>query len=101
MSVGEDLGEIAVFYQQSKTKLGFGEGNPNRKRMSDQRITESFELGGFKCHLVQHPCNEQGHLQLHQVLRAPSSLTLSVSSNGTSTTSLDNLFQCLTTLNVK
>jgi len=32
------------------------------------------------------PCNEQGHLQLHQVLRAPSSLTLSVSKDGASTT---------------
>ena len=41
---------------------------------------ELFELEGtFKGHRVQLPCSEQGHLQLHQVLRAPSSLTLSVS----------------------
>ena len=32
--------------------------------------------GTLKGHLVQSPCDEQGHPQLHQVLRAPSSLTL-------------------------
>jgi len=32
------------------------------------RITESLELEGtFKGHLVQLPCNEQGHLRLDQV----------------------------------
>jgi len=32
---------------------------------------ESFELEGtLKGHLVQLPCSEQGHLQVHQVLRA-------------------------------
>jgi len=36
------------------------------------RIIESFELEGtLQGHLVQLPCTEQGHLQLHQVLRAP------------------------------
>ena len=40
------------------------------------RITESSELEGtFKGCLVQPLCNEQGHLQLHQVLRAPSNLS--------------------------
>ena len=35
--------------------------------------SEWLELEGTcKGHLVQLPCNEQGHLQLHQVLRAPS-----------------------------
>lgn len=35
-----------------------------------------FQLGGtLKGHLVQPPCNEKGHLQLHQVIRAPSSLS--------------------------
>jgi len=32
------------------------------------RITEPLELEGtFKGHLVQLPCNEQGHAQLDQV----------------------------------
>ena len=36
------------------------------------RITESFELEGtVKGHLVQPPCTEQGHPQLHRVLRDP------------------------------
>ena len=47
--------------------------------MQNQRIVESFELEEtFKSHLVQLPCSEQ----LHQVLRAPSSLTLGVSRTG-------------------
>jgi len=63
--------------------------------------TALLELEGtLRSHLVQLPCNEQGHLQLHQVLRAPSSLTLGVSRVETSTTSL-NLLQCLTTLTLK
>ena len=33
----------------------------------NHRMVESFELDkSLKCHLVQLPCNEQGHLQLHQ-----------------------------------
>jgi len=41
-----------------------------------------FEAEGiFKDNLVQLPCNEQGHLHVSQVLRAPSSLTLNVSRN--------------------
>jgi len=56
---------------------------------------ESFELEGtLKGHLVQLLCKEQGHL----LLRAPSSLTLSVSKNRASTSSLGNLCQSLTTL---
>jgi len=35
------------------------------------------------------------------LLRAPSSLVLNVSRDGTSITSLSNMFQCLTTLTVK
>ena len=46
------------------------------------------------------PCTEQGHPQLHQVLRAPSSLTLGVSRDGAPAASLGNLCQCLTTLSV-
>ena len=65
-------------------------------------IVESFELDGiFKGYLVQLPCNEQGHLQLHQVLRALPSLTLNVAGDGAFTISLGNLFQCVTTPIVK
>jgi len=39
------------------------------------------------------PCNEYGHLQLHQMLSAPCSLTLNVCRDGASTTSQGNLFQ--------
>jgi len=40
-------------------------------RITRLRIIEWFELEGtLKGHLVQPPCNEQGHPQLHQVLRA-------------------------------
>jgi len=50
------------------------------------RIIGLFELEGtLKGHLVQLPCTEQGHLQLHQVLRAPSSLTRSVCRDGAPT----------------
>ena len=36
------------------------------------RITESLEREwAFKGHLVQHPCNEKGHLQLNQVAQSP------------------------------
>ena len=44
------------------------------------KTIEWFELeGSLKGHLVPFSCNEQEHPQLHQVLRAPSSLTLGVS----------------------
>ena len=56
--------------------------------MVEKRTIESFDLEGtFKGHLVQLPCSEQGHLQLDQVLRAPSSLTLGVSKGGAPITS--------------
>jgi len=55
----------------------------------------------LKAHLVQLPYNEQGHIQLDEALRAPSSLTLSACKDRASSTSLDNLFQCLTTLTIK
>ena len=46
----------------------------------NHRVAESFESEWiFKDHPVQLPCNAQGHLQLYQVLRAPSSLALKVS----------------------
>jgi len=53
---------------------------------------EKFELEGMlKGHLVQIPCSEHGPPQLHQVLRAPSSLTLGVSRDGATTTSLGKI----------
>ena len=59
------------------------------------RIIESYELEGtFKSHQAQLLCNKQRHLQIDQVLRAPSSLVLNVSRDGAFTTSLHNLFQC-------
>jgi len=40
--------------------------------MQFYRTIESFELEGiFKAHPVQLPCNERGHLQLHQVAQSP------------------------------
>ena len=61
-----------------------------------QRIIKSFELEGtFNGQLVQLPCNEKGHLQLHQAAQSPPSLTLSVSKDRASTTSLGNPIQCL------
>lgn len=66
----------------------------------DHRVIELFELeGALKGHLVQ--CNEQEHLLLNQVLRAPSTLTLIVSKDKASTKTMDNLSQCFTTLTVK
>jgi len=60
-------------------------------------IIESFQLEGvLKDHLVQLLYNGQGHLQLDQVAQSP--MTLNVSRNRASTTSLGNLFQYLTTL---
>ena len=47
------------------------------------KIKESFELEGtFEGRLVQPPCNEQGHPQLHQGAQSPSSLTLNFSRGG-------------------
>ena len=61
-------------------------------------IIELFNLEEtFKGHLVQLPCNKQGHAELHQVLRVLSSLPLGVIR--ASTTSLSNLFQCFSLLN--
>ena len=57
-------------------KVAVGTGN---------MIIDLFELEGtLKGHLAQLPCSEQGHPQLHHVLRAPSNLTLGVSKCGAS-----------------
>jgi len=58
------------------------------------RTIESSDLERtFKGHLVQCPCSEQGHLQLHQVLKAPSSLTLGVSRDRAPITSTEIRFR--------
>jgi len=65
-------------------------------------IIESFELERtLKKSSGPTACNEQGHIQLHHMLRALSSLTLNVPRGRVSTTSLGNLCQCFTTLVVK
>ena len=75
--------------------LHLGWGNP-------RYVIELYELEGtLKGHLVQLPCNEQGQLQLHQVLTAPYSLSMAVCRDGAATTSLSNPFQYFTTLTVK
>jgi len=54
--------------------------------------------GSFKGRLAHGPCSEQGHLQLDQVAQ---SLSLDVSRDGASTTSLEKLSQYFTTLTEK
>jgi len=72
----------------------------DRAVKSEYKSIELFELEGtLKVHLVQFPCSEQEHRQLYQVLRALSSLILSVSKDGAATTSLGNL--CFIILTVK
>ena len=64
----------------------------------EHRMMESVELEGtLKGHLDQLHGDEQGPLQLEQMLRDPPIQTLNVSRVGASTTSLGNLFQCLAT----
>ena len=49
----------------SSVQIGDNEHYGNEKRSGRHRIIESLELEGtFKDHLVQLPCNEQGHPQL-------------------------------------
>ena len=65
----------------------------------NHRITECFGLEGtFRCHLVQPPCSEQGHLQLDQAAQSPVQPDLECF-QGWAT--LGNLFQCFTTLTAK
>lgn len=49
---------------------------------------------------IKTPCHGQGLHPLDQVPQSPSSLDLNTSGHGTSTTSLENLFQRLSTLRV-
>ena len=68
-------------------------------QMSMHRITELLE-GTLKGQLVQLPCNDQGHLQLLQVLRVPSSPILSVSKDGACTASLQSLEVLLSSISL-
>jgi len=64
--------------------------------------SEKFRLEAtFKGHLVKSPCNEQGHLQLRHVAQSPIQPDLECFQRWASSTSLGNLFQCFTMLNVK
>jgi len=70
--------------------------------MVANRIIVSLALEGTsESHLVHFPCNDQGHHSLIRLPKALSRLALNVSRGGASTTSLGNLFQCLTTLTVE
>ena len=76
--------------------------NMTQNSVGSSFIIESCGMEGtLKGHVVQLPCNEQGHLQLDQAFRAPSSLTFYVSRDGAATASLGNLCQCFPTLIIK
>lgn len=64
-------------------------------------IAEWFVLKRLKDHLVQSPCYGQRDLSLDQVFKSLSILTLNTSRNSVSTTSLCNMFHCVTILTVK
>ena len=62
----------------------------------NHKIIESFGLDETcKGHLVQAPCNKQGHLQQDQVAQSPIQPDLEWF-HADSTNSLGNLFQCFT-----
>lgn len=78
---------IILFYQQD---MIFNHG-----------ITEYFELKRtFKIPCVQTPLHGQGYLH-KRLIKVSSNLTLIISNDRASTTSLDNQFQRLTTLTIK
>lgn len=65
-------------------------------------IVESLEVeGASKGHVAPLPCREQGHHSPITLPRAWSSPALIVSRDGASTTSLGELFWCLTALTGK
>lgn len=70
------------------------------RQLANHRITEWIGLNRtFEDPLVQSLCC--GVFHKIKLLRAPFNMTLNTSVDGTLTTFLDNLFQCLTTLIVK
>ena len=73
-----------------------------RSQNKNQKLTELFQLKGtFKGHLLQPLAMNRDTYISVRLLKALSSLILNVSKDRASTTSLGNLFQCLTTLIVK
>lgn len=65
-------------------------------------MIERFGLeGNSKGHLVQPPCSEKDIFHEIIFVRALSSLTLDISRDRISTTNLDKLFQCFSTLMLK
>ena len=78
-------------------------GGTNLGRNVDLPEVRSPRVGGgtFKGHLVQFPCNAQGHYSSIRLPKACSSLAFAVLRDGASTTSLGNHFQCLSSLTVK
>ena len=77
----------------------------NLLMMTYLRIIESYNLlswkGPLKSIQSNFPAINRNTCSQIRLLRALFRLTLNISRDGTSTTSLDNLFQCLTTLLVK
>lgn len=68
----------------------------------NHRIVECFVLEGtFKEFLVLTICLGQRCLNLDLVAQSPLNPALNISTNGQSTASLDNLFQCITILMLK
>ena len=66
---GEDS---AACFMERCSAAPLAECDPFSVKMDCHRITEEFGLEGTcKGHLVQPPCNEQGHLQLDQVAQSP------------------------------
>jgi len=76
--------------------------NPSLEPFRRIIVPESLELeGNLKSNLFQLPAMSRDARSLVTVLRAPSSLTLTVSRDGASTASQGNLLQCFTTFIVK
>lgn len=65
-----------------------------------ESLNHIIELEGSpKGHIVQPPCNDQGHSQLCEI--AQSLVQPDVCRDRASTTSLGNLFQCFTNITLK
>ncbi|KAK4828550.1 hypothetical protein QYF61_027519 [Mycteria americana] len=88
----------------------------NKKHLSTNAFKDLhilLKLWGPELHMVSKGKDNLGYLKSHhpamskdifnsiRLLRAPSNLTLNVSRDGASTTSLGNMFQCFTTLILK